>query len=177
MSNPPAIGRSILKGTAAAFRRYAPELHRYLLSRIRHGAAAPDLLQEVFERFLRVRDIEVIQNPQAYLYTIAAHVVSQARLREEYSPVTFDSAMVEEAGEKLEHALPDDMVQRLALAQELDRAVAQLPVAHQAVLLLTKRDGLSYEQAAEETGLTVATVARYVCEARSRIKTLLKGRG
>jgi RNA polymerase sigma factor (sigma-70 family) len=166
-----------LQGAATAFRRYAPELHRYLLSRIRHGAAVPDLLQEVFERFLRVRDLEVVRNPQAYLYTIASHVVSQARLRDEHNPVTYDSAVVDEAGERMEHALPDNMAHRLELAQDLNRALGQLPPPHQAVLLLTKRDGLSYQQVAEQTGLSVSTVTLYVWEARSRLKTILKRSG
>ncbi len=162
------------QGAEAAFRRYAPDLHRYLLRRIRHGSAVPDLLQIVFERFLRVQDIEQVKNPQAYLYTIASHVVSQARLREENNPVTYDSVAVDEAGDRLENAQPDDMAHRMGIAQELNRALAQLPPAHQAVILLTKRDGLSYQQVAEQTGLSVNTVTLYVWEARSRLKTILK---
>jgi DNA-directed RNA polymerase specialized sigma24 family protein len=44
------------------------------------------------------------------------------------------------------------------------------------VLLLVKRDGLSYEEAALKTRLNVSTVTNYVFEARARVKMLLKDR-
>jgi hypothetical protein len=42
------------------------------------GARCP---QEVYLRLLRVEDHETIRNPQAYLYTIANHVLYQHTLR------------------------------------------------------------------------------------------------
>src|SRR5438034_7402734 len=57
-------------------------LHRFLSYRMRTGRAeVPDLVQEVFLRLLRVEDHEAIRNPQAYLYTIANHVLHQHTLR------------------------------------------------------------------------------------------------
>jgi len=48
---------------------------------MRHASAdVPDLIQEVFLRLLRVPDRETIRNPQAYLYTIAGHVLHQYTL-------------------------------------------------------------------------------------------------
>ena len=47
---------------------------------------------------------------------------------------------------------------------------------HRTVLLLVKRDGLSYEEAARRTRLNVSTVKTYVFEARGRVKMALKDR-
>ena len=44
------------------------------------------------------------------------------------------------------------------------------------VLLLVKRDGLSYEETARKTRLNVNTVKTYVFEARARVKVILKDR-
>jgi RNA polymerase sigma-70 factor (ECF subfamily) len=49
----------------------------------------------------------------------------------------------------------------------------QLPPAHQLVLLLVKRDGLSYTEAASAAGLSVHTIEKYVVEARARLRVLL----
>ena len=49
----------------------------------------------------------------------------------------------------------------------------QLPAAHQLVLLLVKRDGLSYAEAAQAAGLSIHTIEKYVVEARARLRIIL----
>lgn len=173
---PKAPPSRVARLTAAAFRKYAAELHRYIERRVREPEAGADLTQEIFERFLQVSDADAIRNPQAYLFGIASHVVREARFREDRSLVAYDSDMVEELGDQLAHALPDNIAQRLSLQQELQAAVRELPVMHRAVLLLVKRDGFSYEETAKKTGLSVNTVTSYLFEARAKVRTLLKRR-
>jgi RNA polymerase sigma factor (sigma-70 family) len=172
----PQPRKSAASLAALAFRKYAPELHRYIERRLRKGGNAPDLTQEIFERFLQVRDGDAVRNPQAYLYGIASHVVREALFREDRSLVTFDSEAVEAAGHSLVHALPDNLAERLALQEDLQRALASLPVMHRVVLLLVKRDGLSYEEVSRKTRLSVSTVTSYVFEARAKVKSILKDR-
>jgi RNA polymerase sigma-70 factor (ECF subfamily) len=163
------------RAVSAAFRRYAPALHRYLLRRIRRSSEVADLSQEIFERFLRVQDSESVRHPQAYLFRIASHVVSDALTKEEHALVSFDSQAVQRADDSLEHA-SEDHATEIGLAQELDHAIAELSDMHRAVLLLAIRDGLSHREVATRTGLTVSTVGLYVCEARARIRMLLNRR-
>ncbi len=159
---------------AAAFHKYAPALHRYLVKRIRRWADVQDVMQEVYERYLRMPNVDSVRNPQAYLYGIATHVIGDARLREEHSVVTYDSEIADVAANSPRLATPDDIVDRLGLSQELQRAIAQLPDMHKAVLLLAVRDGLSHREVAQRTGLTEKTVGFYVCEAKARLRTLLQ---
>jgi RNA polymerase sigma factor (sigma-70 family) len=161
--------KSVAVGAAEAFRRYAPALHRYLVRRIRQGSEVADLSQEIFERFLRVQVRDAVRHPQAYLFRIASHVVSDALIREEQSPVTFDSEAVDAAVESIKLAVADDSAE-IGLAQELEQALAELPDMHRAVVLLAIRDGLPHREVARRTGLTVSTVGLYVCEARARIR-------
>jgi len=165
-----------ISGVGAAFRKYAPGLHQYLLRRIRGNMEVADLTQEIFERFLRVSITDSIRNPQAYLFRIASHVVSDALLEEEQSIVTYDSQVVEKLADNPDLALPDDMAERIGFSQELQYALSQLPDMHRAVILLTVRDGLSHKEVARKTGLSVGTVGLYVCEARARIRTNLSRR-
>jgi hypothetical protein len=65
------------------------KLRRYLAARLRNTAAdVPDLVQEVFLRLLRLDDHEAIRNSQAYLYTVASHVLHQHALRQTASGET-----------------------------------------------------------------------------------------
>jgi RNA polymerase sigma factor (sigma-70 family) len=172
----PKFAHPVAHLAALAFRKYAPELHRYIERRMRHPEIAPDLTQDIFERFLQIEDTDAVRNPQAYLYGIASHVVREALFREDKSLVSYDSDAVEEVGDRLDYALPDDMAEQLALQQDLKRALAELPAMHRTVLLLVKRDGLSYEEAALRTHLNVNTVTTYVFEARAKMKMILKDR-
>jgi RNA polymerase sigma-70 factor (ECF subfamily) len=158
----------------SAFRKYAPALHRYITQRMRHPADAPDLTQEIFERFMQIPQKDAIRDAQAYLYGIAAHLVSEWREREQRRIVTYDSDVMQTAAESLENALPDTMAERFAAEQDLRYALAQLPTMQRAVLLLAKREGLTHEEIAEKTGLLTSTVTNYVCEACAKVKLLLR---
>jgi DNA-directed RNA polymerase specialized sigma24 family protein len=62
-----------------------------LLSFARHAVAAlavrarrddvPDIAQEVYLRMLRIPTIESIRSPEAYLFTVAQHLVQQHTLK------------------------------------------------------------------------------------------------
>lgn len=165
---------------SVAFSEYAPRLHAYLMRRMHGSADVPDLAMEVYERFLRVKRIDAVENPRAYLFRIASHVIGDARRLEAQSPLTYDSTALESAAGNLEPATADPIAERLHFAQELRevyRAIEKLPAMHQTVLLLAVRDGLPHKQVAQKTGLTVATVKLYVCEARARLRTLLNRQG
>jgi RNA polymerase sigma factor (sigma-70 family) len=167
------LSRAAISLAAAAFRKYSPGLHRYLSRRIRESADVEDLTQEIFERFLRVTVADSIRNPQAYLFRIASHVVSDSLLRNEQSVVTYDSQVADEQADNPEVAAPHDMSDQIALSQVLHRALSQLPDMQRAVILLAVRDGLSHSEVACKTGLSVSTVGLYVCEARARIRAAL----
>lgn len=167
---------SIAHLTAMAFRKYAAGLHRYLLRRLQRPEDVPDLSQVIFERFLALEDAQLVINPQAYLFGIASHVVSEYRMREEQNLITYDSEILEQVSDAIEHATPDTLAERLGLEREMNCALAALSDTHRAVLLMVKRDGLSYDEAARATHLTVNTIATYVMEARAKVKSIL-GRG
>src|SRR5687767_10362448 len=82
---------------AAMEHNHGRELYRFLSVRMRNAAAdVPDLVQEVFLRLLRIDDYDAIRNPQAYLYTIASHVLHQHALKRTSAPQRVDVADVEE---------------------------------------------------------------------------------
>jgi RNA polymerase sigma-70 factor (ECF subfamily) len=159
----------------AAFRDHSRELHRFLARRIGHAEDADDLAQEVFARLLRVRNAELIRNPLSYLFGIATHVVREFRQRKQRDRVLYDSDLATDLCDNAEDAVGrvTGFPEQLELRQRLDQALSQLPEAHQLVLLLVKRDGLSYTEAAAAAGLSVHTIEKYVVEARARLRVIL----
>ena len=145
----------------SAFRTHARELQRFLLRRVGDRHDADDLSQEVFARLMRVENTELIRNPLAYLLGIATHVVREFRQRKQHQCVIFDSDMAESVSENLmpgSRSVTTNSSDQLELQNWLDAALRQLPPTHQAVLLLVKRDGLSYDEAADATGLSIHTI-------------------
>jgi DNA-directed RNA polymerase specialized sigma24 family protein len=57
--------------------KYGGRLKRLLRLRARNAADVQDLAQEVFLRLLRAPHHEEIRSPEAYLFTIASHVIQQ----------------------------------------------------------------------------------------------------
>lgn len=156
------------------FGRYRRELHRYLLRRLRHPQDTDDLAQEVYLRLCRLDDEKCVHKPLAYLYGIASHVLADFRIEVEQQRehITVDSETVEEWSDSPSCVLPDDLGDRLNLQQQIDKALAQLPPTHAAVLLAHKRDGMSYDEVAEALGLSIHTVEKYVTQAKARIRTM-----
>src|SRR3569833_4584974 len=75
----------------AVERTHGAGLRRFLSIRLRRAASdVPDVFQEIFVRLLRVKDHETIRNPQAYLYTVASHVLQQYALKRSVGPETLD---------------------------------------------------------------------------------------
>jgi RNA polymerase sigma-70 factor (ECF subfamily) len=157
-----------------AFRNHAVDLQRFLIRRVNHAQDADDLAQEVFARLLRVRDADLVRTPLAYLLGIATHVVREFRQRKHNERVVFDSDVTDDLCEYPEHAAPAGVAERLELQDRLDRALKLLPPTHQLVLLLVKRDGLSYAEAAKAAGLSVHTIEKYLVEARAQLRVGLE---
>ncbi len=174
--NPPSADQPVSRLAQSTFHTHARELQRFLLRRVGDRHDADDLSQEVFARLMRVENAELIRNPMAYLLGIATHVVREFRQRKQQQCVIFDSDMADSLSENAERSMNGDAgsSDQLELQNWLDAALRQLPATHQAVLLLVKRDGLSYEEAANATGLSVHTIEKYLVEARARLRLILR---
>src|SRR5262249_39360149 len=118
---------------------------------------------------------EVIEQPQAYLYRIAANVVHDFNLRARSALVTFDERAVEEFAAQQADLSRDDVADRIGDQQELERLLAPLPAAWRAAIVLRHRDRFSYEEIARQLKTTVEAVKKYLVRGQARLKTLREG--
>jgi RNA polymerase sigma-19 factor, ECF subfamily len=172
-----AINHANRKGgpVESAFEQYWRGLHKFLMRRLRSSHNAQDLAQEAYLRLLRVEDIELIRQPQAYLYRIASNLAYEFKLREQKDVVTFDSEVMDDVAEH-PHELFADELDRLGATQQLEHVLGQLPPMYRAVFVLRKRDGLSYAEIAKSLDLSVHTVKKYLARAVAQCRAADWGR-
>jgi RNA polymerase sigma-70 factor (ECF subfamily) len=148
---------------------HGPGLRRYLAARMRNSAAdVPDLVQEVFLRLLRLDNYEAIRNSQAYLYTIASHVLHQHALRRaaagEATAVT-DFAL--EIGR-----VDSDPALQLELEQQFEQLGERLkqssPKAY-ATFMLHRCHGLPLQEVSEQIGASYSMTKKYLARALNYI--------
>lgn len=150
---------------AAIAAQYGGRLRRFLGVRLRSPADAQDLAQEVFLRLLRVEHQEAIRSPEAYLFTVASHVVHQHSLRERAAPIAVD---IDDVLAELQVAADDDPQRQAETEQRLESLrgmLAKLPPHYSAALVLHRYAGLSIEEIGKELGVARPTAKKYLARA------------
>jgi len=139
-------------------REYAADLHRFLSKRRFIESDIKDVCQEVYLRLLRFERTEVIQNPMAYLFRVAANVAHDFRLRQaQWIPLEAEQ-LEEPATEPGPEQLLDIEYRNRRLAEML----ATLPPLSRAALVLQSQEELTYEEIAARLGVTRRVVKRAI---------------
>lgn len=150
--------------------RYGKRLRSFLSKRLRNEADAPDLAQEVFLRLLRVKNDETIRSPEAYLFTVASHVLHQHRLKQSATPPSVD---ISELFSDLELTSCDDPVSKSDIAQrieQLERSLKELSPKVSTTLMLHRFAGFSIEEIAERLGVARPTAKKYLARALAHVR-------
>ena len=154
--------------------KHGRRLRRYLAARLRNAVDVSDLVQEVFLRLLRVEHHESIRNPEAYVMTVAAHVLHQHSLR---NATAAQSMSAIDALIDLQAAIETDPVSRLDAErrlQDLDRALERLSPNVHATFVLHRRDGMTLEEIAVRLGVSRPMVKKYLAKALLQCQDYLK---
>jgi RNA polymerase sigma factor (sigma-70 family) len=69
---------------------------------------------------------------------------------------------------------PDEQMTTREFYEQLREAIADLPEAFRTTIILREIEGLSYEEIAELTGVSLGTVKSRIARARSRLQTQLQ---
>ena len=147
------------------FEQYSQELHAYLVNRLRRDALdAADVAQETFLRLLRMKDTEVIEQPHAYVYSVAINVIRELGLKEQLQ-ASLPGRLGDDAVHTGQSDLPLDEAERQARLQHLQQCISDMPPTYQAILLMRKRDGMTYREIAEHLDISVHTVKKYLLRA------------
>lgn len=136
---------------------------RLLASRLQDGTDADDLAQEVYLRLLRVDDVQLIREPGEYAMRIASNVAAErGRLSRNRRIHTHMDCLRDQVGADRG---PFEQTLHAQEMSVLSSALAGLSPTRRAILLLHKRDGMTYEEIASFVGLSVAMVGKHLAKA------------
>jgi RNA polymerase sigma factor (sigma-70 family) len=137
-------------------------LRGWLSKKLGNGHQAADLAQDTFVRLLAKEETPVLQEPRAFLTTVAKRVLANHWRREQLEQAYLEAlANVPEA-----YAIsPEEQAILLESLIEIDRLLNGLPTLVKRAFLLTQLDGLNHAEVAAELGISVTTVKRYLAKA------------
>ena len=162
---------------ATVFRRHAPDIHRYAVRRLGHGAA-DDVVAETFLTAFRLRSRYQRDRPDArpWLYGIATNLIGRHRRAE----VRQYRALARTGLDPVTECFTERADARESAGGESRRlaaALAKLPTGHRNALLLVAWGELSYEQAAVALAVPIGTVRSRLSRARGRLRQALEDTG
>lgn len=151
--------------------QHRQELARFLSRRVSCQETANDLLQDLFLRLVNVKSTEPIHNPRAFLYRVAANLATDHLRRQQADP--FGWADQEAMAVATVSASPE---QHFLNMQELDlceQTLRQLSPLCLKIFMMSRFDGLTHQQIADELGISASWVEKNIIKALKQCKHAL----
>lgn len=145
------------------FKRYERKVFMYCMRVLLDEDLAHDAFQEAFMRLYEHRQSYDGRNFMVWFFTIVRNVCLNLR-RNKKVTVPFETSCANEAPAK---------VRDVVLHEHIAVALNQLPMDHREALVLYEYDGYSYQEIADITGVSIATVKIRIFRARKLLRTLL----
>lgn len=144
--------------------QFAAPLHRYFRKRGFSADVADDYTQDVLLRMLKLQDRSRIDNPEAYVFRVAAAVIADRARRDgvrasKLHDCTDDVILADE--EPSAERVLNSRQQLERLKEVLD----EMPARRREILMLSRMDGLSYSQLAARYGVTVSAIEKQMMKA------------
>ena len=148
-----------------------PRLQRVALRLLGNAEDAEDMVQEVYMKLWNKRDaLPNVQDVEAYCVTMTKNMcINRLRMAE------VEKEDVDEVPTML--AATDDVeaqVERRDAVEQVQRIIGTLPEHQQQVITLRDMEDCSFEEIAEQTGLTAVNIRMLLSRARKTIRERLK---
>jgi RNA polymerase sigma-70 factor (ECF subfamily) len=135
---------------------------------------AEDLVQETYVKALKgFKSFEEGTNPRAWMYRILRNTFLTSRSglsAQNTAPLDEDDDIEELAS----HAVtPESLLLQQESSQAIIDALANLPVAHREMILLSEVEELSYKEIAQVLAVPIGTVMSRLSRARKLMRNLL----
>ncbi len=151
------------------YRRRGGALVRSMARRLERRDDASDLVQSIFVKLIARLRTAPLNEPESYLSRMCTNeAISSARsTRREVRMLDQTADIAETSVDPFRHLESRDLLRRI------DDAVARLKPKTRMIFLAHRLDGLSYQEIADQTGLSVKGVERHMSKAIAHIDRLL----
>ena len=156
------------RATAPESQQYIGLL-RFLRARLANEQDAQDLVQEAYLRLLRASNANLIRDPVAYLFRIARNLLHEWYTSLPPAPEPLDEFELVDEGLTVED--------RTELSQHMDRleeVLRHLSPKCRAVILMHRRDGMTYDEIAAALRISPSMVKKYLSQGLARCRSGLR---
>jgi len=166
------MGKSSVKLVNTLFADRGDDLLRYLSSRLPNKEDARDLAQETYLRLLRRDRVDLVRHPEAYLFRIAANLMYEHWLKKR-PEADARGSMIDPDSLMSDNLSTEETVANQQSIDALHRVLRVLPPKQQQVVLMHRRDGLTYGEMAEKLGISVGMVKKHLAKGLARCREQL----
>jgi RNA polymerase sigma-70 factor (ECF subfamily) len=165
----------IAAGDESAFRALFDDYRERLFSfawQLCHSAVdAEEVVQDIFLKLWEQRDkLGAIEYPRKYIYTMTRN-----RTLDLLAKIARNDQMIKEVWTNMSQS--DNFTENLLQAEEsrrlIQRALEQLPEKKQTIFALSRHQGLSHQEIADQMHLSVQTIKNIVTEVLKHIQVYL----
>jgi RNA polymerase sigma-70 factor (ECF subfamily) len=154
------------------FEQYHTAVFAYLVRLLDDREWAHDLTQETFLRLFRARNrLPKVENHRAWVYRIATNLAFNALKRHRRF------AWLPWRGTDVAHLSVPDPTEEFDRSLTVERALAQLPPAYRAPLLLYSHYGFSVGEVAQALNISKGAVKTRLYRARKMFRQVYDGEG
>ncbi|HLT92770.1 MAG TPA: sigma-70 family RNA polymerase sigma factor [Woeseiaceae bacterium] len=174
-----AIGRADAPGMPAGCEelagiaaRFGGALERFFRKRVFDESEAEDLVQEVFCRLAARAGSHRIQNPEAYVFQVAANLLRD-RARTDLSQREAKQRLVLGRRDDRDEISPERVVLGRERIDLVRHALNELPERTRAIFVLHRFEGLKYREIARRLGISASLVEKHIMDAIGHLRLRL----
>ena len=176
---PIAINKDMIKTLAAGnqevFQRvfgvFQPKVHAFALGLIKNETDADDITQLVFIKlWTNHAKLSEVENLDAYIFGITKNTVLNFIAKNRQPEIDLDCLRETRAT----GATPQEQIEASDLKLLIDMVVEQMPQQRQTVYRLSREEGLSNDEIAQQLGIQKKTVENHLNLALGEIREMLK---
>jgi len=137
-------------------------LQGWLRKKIGNAFDAADIAQDTFARIIASRDLRAVEEPRAYLTTVAKGLMINWYQRQALERAYLDALAL------MPEQIAPSAEQRYIILEtlhEIDSMLDALPGKVREAFLLSQLEGMKYEDIAQQIGVSLITVKRYMKQA------------
>lgn len=156
------------------FNAYKRKLFAFTYRMVKQESVAEELVQEIFMKLWSNRFmLEKVENPNTYIFIIARN-----KTIDHLRKIANERKLVNELWQSISESrkLTDEIMEANESQRLIDEALATLSPQKQTIFRLSRYQGLTHNEIAEELNLSKSTVKNNMVEILKFLKTFLQNR-
>jgi len=150
------------------FRTYYNPLCNFAASIVKDDKLAQDVVQDVFTQLWEKRDkVSISENDKSYLFSSVKN-----KAIEKLRKIANESQLTEVLKQMQDSSL-SQQADKFVLREKINNSIRQLPPKCKEIFVMSKVNGLTYTEIAEELSISVKTVENQIGKAYRLLRSLI----